>query len=171
MAYRPSTIRPIQSGINRVLRNIQKTVGPTIKAFADDSLAEFKKELGRQEFVSFAKYPLDPDYRQGKIKKNLDERTMFATGHYVKSIKVMKRTAGPLTEYAIGFEKDDVAIDPDTKEPTDLPLWKLALIHEYGTQALPPRAHWNPYLREMKRAFPAVYAKIRKAIWNDMKRI
>ncbi len=161
------------------LRNVLRVVERLAPQLAEDAVAEhaqqerdrFASRIEDQSFASFRVvfYPesgtnLSPRWLARKAQAGADDRTAIATGHYLASIKVIKKTRKRRpTEFIIGFDPRTRARSLDG-ETQDIPLNKVARFLEHGTQHMPARPHWGPHLRLMQREAP----KVRKFISNKV---
>lgn len=127
----------------------------------------FVSDVKRQRFQSFNLFPLTPKYYKRKVAKNRDTRIMLATGHMMRSVKVMERKNSKLsTTVVVGFERLALARDLDN-QVVPYQLYKVAIVHEKGSakMKIPPRPHWKPHLEEMRvRAID-----VRKLIKKDIR--
>ncbi len=137
-----------------------------VRKFADKELLTFRHRVENGEFPAFDATPLSDDWLAFKAANDLDLRTMIATGHYIKEMKVfVERTATGYTVY-VGFDAAARAVDPVTKEPTPFPLHLLAAVQEYGSAKanVPPRPHWAPHLADMAKRAGGVRVKVQQAV-------
>lgn len=122
----------------------------TLKQVAHEFKRDLKQRIREQDFgndIGERKWPpLNPQYLKWKKAQGLDERMLIATGRYLKSIWVMKRYYGRNLSWQIGVRKQ-------IHGPSGLPYPVLARILEYGSKKrrIPPRPHWRPTLRRIRR--------------------
>lgn len=145
------------------------------EAFAIAERDRFKADLERQVFPAFRRYPLTERYLRRKQLARADARVMLATHWYKNHIRVWRwrppvnraRTRG----WRVGFHPTVLARDLQGRR-TDLPLHRLARVHEHGSldQRVPPRPHWRPHLLAMARRARAVRRRIRAAIMDAARR-
>lgn len=148
------------------LTNARKITDAQVGEFARREAASFRAKIRAQDFESFTRVPLSPVTIQQKTLLKLDLRTMIATGHYTKSIKVIRWVPAPRTiRYRIGFADNDRAHDSDGV-PIALTLNRLAEIHEKGSQAnnIPARPHWGPHLQGMAQRATVVVVAVQNAV-------
>lgn len=147
------------------LRAVPKAAMKQIRSFAGREALIFKHKIENQEFESFDATPLSDEWLAFKIKNNLDLRTLIATKNFINHIRVFVKKTGPhTTTVYIGFDEEDKAIDPITKEKTPFHLYILAAVQEYGSQKahVPPRPTWGPQLTEIQERAKALRAKMMK---------
>lgn len=141
-------------------------VAEHVVEWAHEEVELFRDAVKAQDFPAFHAEPLSPQWLARKASKNLDLRTMIATGNYLERIRVFEtRKRDGSVSIFIGFDRDEKAIDADGQAtPTTLRL--VAAVHEYGSAAsnIPPRPHWGPFLKRMKGRAKDVRAGIRAEI-------
>jgi len=172
MAYRRSTIPKIQPLADALGKSVDERFEDLLHAYAKDCLKGFREAIRQQQFTSFVEVPLSPSYAHFKEAVGLDERTMIATGTYVRNLRVWRGVnAEKGIEFHVGFREGAMAVDRDGEE-TDFPLWKLALVQEFGSLNgnVPPRPHWMPYFRRLRRAMPQVAKSMIDTIMEDVRR-
>jgi len=162
--------KPHIPSFKRVVAPLLKHAMPTslkiVQTFAEDQLNAFVKRIKDQDFKSFHDVPLSEQWLAYKIKHDLDMRTMIATEHYIKAIQVLTHKESPdsITVY-IGFKMSEMVNDRDGN-PTDFPMYRLAEVHEYGSQNhhTPARPHWKPQVPRIRKAAIPVRRNIQKEI-------
>lgn len=94
-------------------------------------------------------------YLAMKKRKNLDTRTLIATGEYLESIEVGD------VDNVNGKRYIYVGVSPNAIHTSGIKMQALAEIHEYGSRdgKIPPRPHYRP-------AWTKVRPKI-KQMWRD----
>jgi len=156
--------------VTRALASIAvATVDAEVEAFAEREAADFTRNLERQTFASFRRYPLKRAYFKRKKQQGLDERVMIATEWYKDHVRVWRwrpvnadrHTHG----YRVGFHPRVQARDAKGRIVPIL-LDKLAKVHEHGSadQNIPPRPHWRPHLKAMTRRARTLRERIRREI-------
>lgn len=176
MAYQKSQIPDFPTLAKKLSRAANTRLFKLVDQYAEYTRKDFVERIEDQRFASFKVilYPesgtnLSPQWIERKTEKGADLRTMIATTHYIKSIRVLKvvKKHGRLGNWHIGFDAHEKARDLDNK-PVPITLNTVALIHEHGNQQTPARPHWGPNLNRLKREVPAVrrhmQEKIRQAI-------
>lgn len=129
--------------------------------FAGQEKKAFVRRIEQQKFKSFKEIPLNPEYKEHKIAKELDERTMISTEHYKNSIRVFYERHGTREIVRIGFSKGALAHKEDGT-PAKITLNTLAEIQEHGTANgnVPPRPHWGPHLQDMAKRAVALKRRV-----------
>lgn len=174
-ALRKAPQRARIPNIRPLLRVVEETVVEVAAAmaaeFMEDEAESFKERILEQRFRSFVAiyYPksgtnLSPRWLRRKELAGADSRTMVATGHYVRRIRVFSRKHLRGREWRIGFGAQDQARNLEGK-PIPLALDLLAKTHEFGSvkASIPARPHWRPYA---KHTFAPRAAKLRKLVWG-----
>lgn len=137
-----------------------------IRTFAEKEAEIFRNKIENQEFESFDATPLSDDWLAFKAKHNLDLRTMIATKTYVSKIRVFVKDTENGKMVYIGFDEEDRAVDPVTKELTPFPLHLLAAVQEFGSAKanVPARPHWGPQLQEIAQRAGGVRLRIQNTV-------
>lgn len=156
--------------LRRAHKIAKKVVREELEEFMDEELKAFKLRLARQEFPSFQAVPLSEAYRDWKMYKGLDERTMIRTGHYRESIQLMWKEIDGKLRFCIGYAENQYATDIDGVA-IPLPLNVLASIHEYGSinAGVPARPHWGPQLEAMRLNAKLRSEQIKKKVMKAIK--
>lgn len=149
---KPKRRFPSWKKIEKALRIATERLEKDTTAFAMQEKQGFIQRIKDQKFPSFKKYPLSPKYLAKKKKAGADLRTMIASKHYVQSIKLFRSRKDGDLKLRIGFAPYAKAWTM-TGEKTKIPLSVVIRANELGSAAsnLPPRAHWGPYRREIKK--------------------
>lgn len=176
MAYRKSSIPDFPAISKKIARAASMRHAALMAQYAEHTRRDFVERIEDQRFARFRVilYPesgtnLSPEWLERKAEKGADLRTMIATGHYIRSIRVFRTASlkGRRLLFRVGFDPRERAHDLDGN-PVDITLNRVALIHEYGNASTPRRDHWGPNARRLKREAPAVrrfmHEEIRKAI-------
>jgi len=149
----------------RVKEVITETVVDELELWAEEIRDEFVGLIENQAFASFQiiLYPesntnLSPQWLARKEAADADERTMIATGHYTRSIKVFKKYDRKQKKWVIrvGFHPRIQARDLKNRIVSIL-LDDVALVQELGSikAHVPARPHWRPHRDTVKKAAPA----------------
>jgi hypothetical protein len=154
-------------------RKLEKAIRAAVEDHAEKLVTDWAMEekrafierIKKQKFASFKKKPLSPKYLARKIAKGADRRTMIATGHYIRSIKLFRTRSGKRLLLRIGFPPNAKAHDLDGKRTTT-PLAITIRANELGSAArnIPPRPHWRPFRLEMKARAKKLRIQIKKAV-------
>jgi len=178
MTYRQSTIPRFQDKVSRGVRDASVAFHAGVREFAEQEKVAFRQAILDQEFESFIAFPLSRAYLQRKIAAGADTRVMIATGHYLDSLRIFERDNGDGSfTMLVGFDEDEPAHDLYGR-PTDIRLWEVARIHEYGAplkdppgdRRIPARPHWGPHLRGMKARAPAARKRIQRKVAEAVRR-
>jgi len=122
----------------------------TLSVFAYAERDRFVEEIERQDFPAFRHVPLAASTLARKAAAGRDLRTMIATGNYIDSIRVFRRTVVNGVEWRIGFHPRKRARDLDGRI-VDILLEEVAKIQEHGSLSagVPARPHWSVHQRRM----------------------
>lgn len=121
------------------------------KKWAEEVVKEAKRVLENQ---TYNWKPLKEYYKKRKIKMGLDERILIATGFYKNHIEAWTYRG----RVHFGVRKTVI------HEPSGLPLYVIARIHEFGTRTVPARPLWRPVFSKMLRRMPKMAKEYRKAV-------
>ena len=171
MPYKKSQIPDFRKAATRAQVKARRTLESAVREFADRELQAFKLRILDQDFESFVAHPLSPRYVERKRRAGADTRTMIATGHYLRSMRVFEQpNPDRSTTIYVGFDEETNARDLQGRE-TDIKLIEVARIQEYGAllnpesgASIPPRPHWGPHLKDMKRRAVEERKQIRQNI-------
>lgn len=176
MSYRKSHIPDFPALAKKVATAARTRLHAVMGQYAEHTRKDFVERIEDQRFASFRVilYPesgtnLSPQWIERKDAKGADLRTMIATKHYIRSIRVFRvlRQKGRVGVWRVGFDPREKARDLDGNRQK-ITLDTVALIHEHGNSQTPARPHWGPNLRRLKKEAPAVRRymrdEIRKAI-------
>lgn len=178
MSYKPSKIPKFAPLARAISVAANSRLVDLMDAYAESERAEFVGRIRDQRFASFVviNYPesgtnLSPQWIARKAAKDADPRTMIATEHYVRSIRVFRRLnrghRGGL--WRIGFHPRVQARDLDHKV-VPITLDDVASIHENGNKLTPARPHWGPNRNRMIREAPAVRREMSAEILKSVKK-
>lgn len=110
--------------------------------------------------------PLTPRYAEYKRRAKLDPRILIATGEYVNSIAIQRRTRdrGKLRVY--------VGVPYNRKHSSGLPFKVLARVHEFGSRKahVPARPHWRPAKAWLMKEIPRIRERIARQAKKDLKK-
>lgn len=91
--------------------------------------------------------PLNPKYRERKVSRGLDGRTLISWAEYYYAIKVW--TSGNRHLANVGVKNNVFTRSVEGKK-SRLSIAQIAMIHEFSSgRKIPKRPLWNPTLREM----------------------
>lgn len=175
MGYRRSHIPNLRRVFKVIENTAPKLVEAAVAEHAQSERDRFAQRIEDQDFASFRLifYPesgtnLSPRWLARKAEAGADDRTAIATGHYLASIRVIKRSRkGRPTEFHIGFHPNTRARDLNGNVQ-DVTLNKVARFIEHGTQHMPARPHWGPHLRLMRREAPKVRMFIANSVAKEL---
>ena len=168
-------LRPVLTKLGKVALQVLES---GVKQFAHEHRDRFVGRIEDQDFASFQVvfYPesgtnLSPRWLARKAAKGADSRTMIATGHYVSQIKVFRQVKQGNVQFRVGFQPAVRArdLDGNTQEIT---LNRVARVLEHGSQKMniPPRPHWEPHLKLMRKEAPAVRVQIARKIKRELRK-
>lgn len=133
---------------------------------AADYLEEIAQDMADDVVKYIEKQPhywpvLKERYREWKLRNELDERMLIATGDYIDSIGIQQIKRGKGVQIRVG-------VPNKTIEDTDLKYDQLARIHEYGTETIPARPHWRPVFNKWRRRKGVMSRKLLKDIEEEI---
>ena len=169
IAYKKPQIPNVPAILETVRDVAVEVMHERTREFAHTERDRFVSDVKRQRFQSFNMYPLTTKYYKRKVAKNRDTRVMLATGHMMRSVKVMERKDSKLrTTIHVGFERLALARDLDNRV-VYYPLYKVAMVQEKGSSKMkiPPRPHWKPHLEAMRGRALDVRKLIKKDIRSE----
>ena len=185
MAYRKSQIPDFTA----IRKEVEKIAVPELFAavadYASKAREDFAARIEDQRFASFKvrlypDSPINPNLSARWVRRKelagADLRTMIATGWYLSKIDVHTRKgrskSDPTMTFYIGFDSRLKARDLQGRIVSDMPLTRLAAIHEDGVadSNIPRRQHWGPQLNRMLREAPRVRRQIAKRIADALAR-
>lgn len=151
-----------------------------LELWAEEIRDEFVERIEAQAFASFqvVLYPesgtnLSPEWLARKEAADADERTMIATGHYTRSIKVYKKYDRKEKKWIVrvGFHPRIQARDLKNRIVAIL-LDDVALVQELGSvkARVPARPHWGPHRTVVKSEAPAKRKELVKTAMKKIKR-
>jgi len=164
----------------RVTEVITETVVDELELWAEEIRDEFVERIEAQAFAAFqvVLYPesgtnLSPQWLARKEAADADERTMIATGHYTRSIKVYKKFDRKQKKWIIrvGFHPRIQARDLKNRIVAIL-LDDVALVQEFGSikAQIPARPHWRPHRDTVKKEASAKRKELGRAALRAVKR-
>ena len=159
---------------------ITETLVYELEFWAEEIREEFIERIEAQAFAAFqvVLYPesgtnLSPSWLARKEAAGADERTMIATGHYTRSIKVYKKFDRKEKKWIIrvGFHPQIQARDLKNRIVAYL-LDDVALVQELGSikANIPARPHWGPHRTVVKSEAPAKRKELVKLTMKAIKR-
>jgi hypothetical protein len=159
---------------------ITETLVYELEFWAEEIREEFIERIDAQSFASFqvVLYPesgtnLSPEWLARKAAAGADERTMIATGHYTRSIRVFKKFDRKEKKWIIrvGFHPRMQARDLKNRIVAYL-LDDVALVQELGSikANVPARPHWGPHRTVVKSEAPAKRKELVKTTMQALKR-
>lgn len=107
--------------------------------------------------------PLSRQHAAKKARQGSDGRFLIERGDYLEGIEIFKGQQRSGVYYMVRLQdREHVGADPSSK-PIRLSL--LAKVHEFGSSKhkIPPRPHWRPAVRDVRRAFGALRPTIKAA--------
>jgi len=114
-----------------------------------------RREIQTVDRRPFRHAPLAERTVENKVQREQDGRKLIATGAYIEGIEVFKGTRAGKTYYTV---RPKPGMHPDAGVTHRV----LAAFHEFGTSRMPPRPHWAPVIRivrrELRRMGPEVQA-------------
>lgn len=177
MKFRKSQIPDFKAVVRAIKRTTNEVAEERIAAFAAQERKRFQDRIETQDFPSFRATlyedegtNLAPSTLTARSRYGLGVLTMLATGHYVRSIRVLRRRIQRGTLYHVGFDRLAHARKPDgTIAPIE--LYKVAAIQEHGSAAarIPARPHWRPHYRDMRTRAPQVRQAIKAEVMKRLK--
>lgn len=164
----------------RVKEVITETVVDELELWAEEIRDEFVERIEAQAFAAFQVilYPesgtnLSPQWLARKEAANADERTMIATEHYTRSIKVYRKYDRKQKKWIIrvGFHPRIQARDLKNRIVSIL-LDDVALVQEFGSikAQIPARPHWRPHRATVKSEAPAKRKEVTRTVSRALKR-
>lgn len=122
-----------------------------VRRFAADLKNRFVDRIRRQDFQSFRRIPLSWRWQLYKRRNHLDDRTMIATGAYLRSIATFETKTKTGFNIRIGIHPSVWVRHPVTGARKSTPMWRLACVHEFGSSRAhtPARPHWGPFFMEV----------------------
>lgn len=156
----------------------RRTAEAGVLVFAQAHRRYFIERILDQDFRSFQVvfYPesgtnLSPRWLARKAAKDADSRTMIATGHYIAQIKVFRRDLQDGVQFRVGFHPSVRARDLDGKTQ-DITLNRVARVLEHGSHkmGIPPRPHWEPHLKLMRKEASAVRVRIARRVVREVRK-
>ena len=168
-------LRPV---LQKLGKAALRAVDAGVTEFARDHHERFVDRILDQDFRSFQVvfYPesgtnLSPRWLARKAAKGADSRTMIATGHYVSQIRVFRRKTKEGFVLRVGFHPTARVRDLDGNTGK-ITLNLAARVLEHGSQkmGIPPRPHWEPHLKLMRREAPAVRVQIARRVAREVRK-
>lgn len=157
----------------------RRAVDTEVATFADDQLRGFKTRIQAQAFVSFkvVHYPesgtnLSPRWLATKAAAGADPRTLIATGHYWRSLRVFRHKGVAETTFRIDFPPNAHARDLHGRTAA-ITLSDLARVLEFGTRdgRIPPRPHWRPHKLVLHVAARSARVRCNRAIGRKLRTV
>lgn len=141
-----SVIPPFKAVATLIRRSVEQVIIPAMAQQAEQEAARFQRTIRLQRFPAIRRIPLSPRWAAIKRRKGLDSRTLIATGHYVKNIRVLHRfdRKARTHTWQVGAPASMRARTPENKT-ADITLQELAGIQEFGSRNVPARPHWRPF--------------------------
>lgn len=176
--------KPKIPNARRLFKRAKEVITDTLlyelEFWAEEIREEFIERIEAQAFASFqvVLYPesgtnLSPEWLARKEAANADERTMIATGHYTRSIKVHKKYDRKEKKWIVrvGFHPRARARDLKNRIVAIL-LDDVALVQELGSikTNVPARPHWGPHRTVVKGEAPAKRKELVKIAMKQLKR-
>lgn len=128
------------------------------RSFARDSAYRIASRLAGQLRAkilaqSFHHQSLNPAYLAWKTRMGLDTRILIASGAYVNSIQPRK----------VGDTSYNISPGSQVTE-SGATLHDIGFWHEFGTENMPARPHWQPIWREFSRNQSQLIAELKKEL-------
>jgi hypothetical protein len=169
------SLRPVLQKLGKAALRV---VTEGVTEFTHDHRERFVDRILDQDFRSFQVvfYPesgtnLSPRWLARKAAKGADSRTMIATGHYISQIRVFRKKTKGGFQLRVGFHPSARVRDLDGNTG-NITLDRVARVLEHGSQkmGIPPRPHWEPHLKLMRREAPAVRVQIARRIAREVRK-
>ncbi|OPZ66143.1 MAG: hypothetical protein BWY85_00079 [Firmicutes bacterium ADurb.Bin506] len=146
-------IPDIEAVLNRARDVAVQASEDQLRRFAHQLRDQFVGRIRAQDFDSFRRVPLSWRWQNRKAALHLDERTMIATGEYLRSIQVFETRADGKLNLRIGIHPSKIVRHYKTGMRRRLPMWLLACVHEFGSSRakVPARPHWGPFFQDVQQ--------------------